>query len=154
NDDAPRGEETSCRPTASEVIISATAGTTYWIAVDGSQGTVGGFDLKIQGRPSNDDFAHPQVLGPSLPAFAQPTTELATKQSGEPNHAGNAGGHSVWFEWTPSEDSRVRIATCSTEASLESLLAVYTGTEVNDLTEVASNSNGSNAECTFGSEVA
>ncbi len=154
NDDNPRGQGPPCRMTDSEVTFAAVGTTTYWIAVDGSQDTVGGFNLRIQGRPANDDFGSPVSLSSSLPAnYSFGTNVDATKQTGEPDHAGNAGGHSVWFEWTPSEDVRVRVATCSTEASLESLLAVYTGTEVGNLTEVASAEDGSNAECTVGSEV-
>ena len=154
NDDSPRGEGLPCRVTDSEVTFDADEGTTYWIAVDGSQGTVGGFNLRIQGRPADDDFANPQALGPSLPTFKQATNGLATKQAEEPDHAGNAGGHSVWFSWTPSEDVRVRVSTCSSEASLESLLAVYTGSELGNLTEVASAGDGSNSQCSRGSEVA
>jgi hypothetical protein len=153
NDDSPGNDFFPCKQTDSKVTVAVSAGTTYWIAVDGSQGTLGRFNLQIQGRPSNDDFANAKPLEGGLPVFGSGTTNLATKQAGEPNHAGNAGGHSVWFSWTPSKDVRVRISTCSTEGSLGSLLAVYTGSELGNLTEVASNSVGSNSGCTVGSEV-
>jgi hypothetical protein len=154
NDDGPRkGFVGSCKATDSEVTIAAAASTTYWIAVDASQGKVGRFNLQIQGRPANDDFGSPVALSSGLPSYYSSGTNLgATKQTGEPDHAGNSGGHSVWYSWTPSEDVRVRVATCSTEASLDSLLAVYTGSEVGNLAEVASSSVGSNSQCTKGSE--
>ena len=61
----------------------------------------------------------------------------ATIEAGEPNHAGQTGGHSVWFSWTPSSD---HIATLSTKRSdFDTLLAVYTGDSVDQLTPVASN---------------
>ena len=34
--------------------------------------------------------------------------KLATKQAGEPDHAGNPGGHSVWYSWTPASGGRSR----------------------------------------------
>src|SRR4029077_16059391 len=52
-------------------------------------------------------------------------------------HAGNAGGHSVWFNWTPSSN---QLATITTKKSdFDTLLAVYTGSSVSGLTLVASN---------------
>jgi len=53
-------------------------------------------------------------------------------------HAGNAGGKSVWYRFTPTSSGRVTIDTCS-YASFDTLLAVYTGSSVGALTSVASN---------------
>ena len=64
---------------------------------------------------------------------------MAGKQAGEPNHAGNAGGHSVWYSWTPLSGGEVTIDTCF--PGFDTLLAVYTGSAVNSLTPVASNDN-------------
>src|SRR5205085_1387523 len=48
---------------------------------------------------SNDDFANrAPISGSSLSITG--TNVGATKQSGEPIHAGNAGGASVWWTWT------------------------------------------------------
>jgi hypothetical protein len=65
------------------------------------------------------------------------TNVNATKETGEPAHAGNAGGKSVWYSWTaPSTGS----ATFDTgQGDFDTLLAVYTGTSVSGLTGVASN---------------
>ena len=51
--------------------------------------------------PSND------TLGAAfLPAAGRGTPSAdntrAPKETGEPNHAGDGGGHSIWFSWTPS----------------------------------------------------
>ena len=39
------------------------------------------------------------------------STRLATKQSGEPDHAGDPGGHSVWYSWTPTKSAVGRSST-------------------------------------------
>ena len=66
-------------------------------------------------------------------------TTNATKQSGEPDHAGNAGGKSVWCKWTAPE-SKTMIFDLR-ESRFNTLLAVYTGATLGNLTEVAANDN-------------
>jgi hypothetical protein len=157
NDEAP-GTPTSflgCSFADSAVTIDAVAGTTYRIAVDGAGGSAGRSSLRIQGRPVNDDFASAQVLSPMIPSFAsEGTNEFATKESGEPDHAGNPGGSSVWYSWTAPSSGRARVAVCSAAGALDTLLAVYTGTELSNATLVAANDEDSNGYCTYGSEVA
>jgi hypothetical protein len=64
-------------------------------------------------------------------------TSNATKEAGEPNHAGNAGGKSIWFTFTAPTDG---VLNLSTEGSdFDTLLAMYTGRMVSNLTPVASN---------------
>jgi hypothetical protein len=56
---------------------------------------------------------------------------------GEPQHAGNIGGRSLWWNWQAPSDGSVLL---STEGSaFDTLLASYTGDLVNLLTPVASN---------------
>jgi hypothetical protein len=128
----------SCRATASGYEFDAVAGTTYRIAVDGEAGSLGLFSLEIQGRPANDDFATPEVLS-ATPMTAGGINRLATKQAGEPSHAGDPGGHSLWFSWTPSSSGPVDISACGFTREIDTLLAIYTGSAVNSLTPVASN---------------
>ena len=86
--------------------------------------------------PANDNFAAAQALsGPSGEVVA--TNKEATKEVGEPNHAGNAGGASVWFHWTADQTGTLTVWTY--RPSFDSVLAVYTGNSVDALTEVASN---------------
>ncbi len=147
------GAADGCGPwTDSEIVFTATAGTTYRIAVDGKDAGEGSFELRVKAKPDNDEFADARVLGSDLPAPAAGTTGLATKQSGEPNHAGNAGGHSVWYSWTPSAGGPVRISTCANAADndFDSLLAVYTGSTVGGLTAVASDDDGGGCKSTDG----
>lgn len=85
--------------------------------------------------PANDNFSSAQVLS-GVSAVASANTMGATKQSGEPNHAGNAGGHSVWYRWTAPSAGTWSLDT--TGSSFSTLLAVYTGSAVNSLSAVAS----------------
>jgi len=138
-----------CAGANSEVVIDAVAGTTYRIAVDGADGKVGRFSLIFRGRPANDDFAAAQTLTPSsfTLGWAEGSTRFATKQAGEPDHAGNPGGHSVWFSWTAPASEPVRISVCGVEGEMDSLLAAYTGSELASLSLVAANDDGSRPRC-------
>ena len=90
------------------------------------------------GVPANNNFASATPID----AFSGVITlsgynTNATKEVGEPNHAGNVGGRSVWWRWKPASSGSVTIDTRG--SYLDSTLAVYTGTSLNALTEVASN---------------
>jgi subtilisin family serine protease len=76
------------------------------------------------------------------------STQFATKEAVEPNHAGNAGGKSVWFEWSSTAAGLVSIDTHG--SNFDTLLAVYTGTSISTLTAVASNNNEGSANGTSG----
>ncbi len=96
--------------------------------------------------PPNDDFENAAALSRAAWSWYGSTT-AATKQLGEPNHAGFAGGHSVWFRWTAPRDGRARV-NVSTDANWDSLLGVYTGASVGALTQVAAND-----DAPYGSQV-
>ncbi len=64
----------------------------------------------------------------------------ATKEPGEPNHAGNIGGKSLWFTWSAPVSGRVNLTTAGTD--FRNALAVYTGASVSSLTAVATNLAG------------
>jgi hypothetical protein len=138
-----------CASANSEVVIDAVAGTTYRVAVDGADGKVGRFNLNFQGRPANDDFATAKTLTPDsfVLGYSDGSTRFATEQAGEPDHAGNTGGHSVWFSWTAPESEPVRISTCGTEGQMDTLLAVYTGSELASAALVAANDDGPRPRC-------
>jgi len=121
--------------------FAAVAGTTYRIAVDGKGGGQGGFSLALRGRPGNDAFAAAFPLAAALPGYAYGENRLATKEPGEPNHAGELGGASVWYSWTPTSSGSVQISTCPLNG-LDPVTAVYTGSELGTLKTVAANDNG------------
>lgn len=64
----------------------------------------------------------------------------ATKQAGEPAHAGNTGGRSVWWTFTAPASGQMTIHT--TGSNFDTLLAVYTGSSVGALTLIASDDDG------------
>ena len=68
---------------------------------------------------------------------------FATKEPGEPNHAGNPGGHSLWYSWTAPTNIPVTFDTLG--SGFDTLLAVYTGSSVSSLTLVTNSDdiNGS-----------
>ncbi|HEU4434803.1 MAG TPA: M12 family metallo-peptidase, partial [Pyrinomonadaceae bacterium] len=90
--------------------------------------------------PANDSFANAQVISNSS-GFADGTNAGATKEPGEPLHAGNSGGKSVWYRWQAPASGNT---TITAGANYDSLLAVYTGTAVGSLTHIASNDDDPN----------
>lgn len=96
----------------------------------------------VASSPDNDSFSNRVAIsGPNITVYGN--TLGATKESGEPNHAGNSGGHSVWWEWEPRSPGRYEITTAKSVTSngvpMNTLLGVYSGTSVGSLTLVASN---------------
>ena len=76
---------------------------------------------------TNDDFANRiTITGSSATVIG--TNVGATKQAGEPNHAGNTGGKSVWYTWTAPTTGTATIDTLG--SSFDTLLAIYTGSSV------------------------
>ncbi|MBM3878206.1 MAG: hypothetical protein FJ387_00545 [Verrucomicrobia bacterium] len=61
----------------------------------------------------------------------------ATKEVGEPEHADNPGGRSVWYWWRAAADGTLLVST--ENSSFDTLLGVYTGTRVDQLTTIAAN---------------
>jgi len=147
NDDVGNGD------LSSKVTFVTTGGATYQIAVDGYAGESG--NLKLGWAlgplpPVNDAFADAQQLsGASVQSTGQ--NVAATKQTGEPNHAGNAGGRSVWYRWSAPTGGSVVLDTFGSD--FDTLLAVYTGSAVGSLVLVAANddfnSNDLRSKVTF-----
>ncbi len=96
----------------------------------------------ILGRPGNDTFVNRFALTGASGTLSG-SNAGATKQTGEPSHAGNAGGKSAWWKWTAPQDGQVSIDTHG--SGFDTLLAVYTGAAVNALTLVAANDNDGSA---------
>ena len=140
-----------CGGRQSKVTFQATSGTTYQIAVDGYNKATGSVTVHWNqaAGPANDLFANAQVVtGPT--GTATGSNVGATKETGEPNHAGNAGGASIWYRWTAPSTGSVTIDTIG--SSFDTLLGVYTGSAVNQLTTIASNDDccgGRQSKVTF-----
>jgi hypothetical protein len=90
----------------------------------------------LAAAPTNDDFAAARSLGSAPSGEVVGVNVHATKELGEPDHADNAGGHSVWYSWTAAATGHQSFTTDFSD--FDTLLAVYTGSAVNTLTPVAS----------------
>ena len=124
----------------STAYFNATAGTTYQIAVDGVDGASGDFNLRLvlgaaDPVPANDNFANRITLTGNN-VTTNGFNSGATLEVGEPLHRGYYGGKSVWWRWTAPGPGFVTIDTIGSLA--DTLLAVYTGTALANLVEVAS----------------
>src|SRR5581483_785256 len=122
----------------SRVSFSAQSGTTYRIAVDGYNKATGSVTLNwsVAGTPANDNFAAARTIS-GASGTVTGSNVGATKEPGEPNHAGNAGGASIWFGWTAPGGGAVTVETAG--SGFDTLLGVYTGSSVSSLTTIASN---------------
>jgi hypothetical protein len=120
---------------AVSAIMNSHVGPLDTLADDDIQGVQGLYGPP--GVPPNNNFSSATVIG----TFNGPLTVTgyntnATKETGEPNHAGNVGGRSVWWKWTPSNTGS---ATIDTRGSyFDTTLAVYTGTNLTNLAAIAS----------------
>jgi hypothetical protein len=149
-------EGPNCPYRQAEYTFKAQAGTKYVIGVDGNafpgptgppvsgEGTI---ELRIETTdpPANDAFAAPGDLTAAGKTYELESPEPfyfarlegynwgATKQAGEPEHEGDPGGASVWYEWVAPATGTVRISACCFAGPL---IGVYTGNSVEDLTEV------------------
>lgn len=104
-------------------------------------------NLLSASRPANDVFAKRIVLTGNSGTILGYSV-LATKESGEPNHAGNGGGASVWWKWVSPGEGQM---TLDTHTSIfDTLLGVYTGSAVGSLTAIAANDNDGSANNTSG----
>ncbi|MCB1120073.1 MAG: hypothetical protein KJT03_00875 [Verrucomicrobiae bacterium] len=129
--------------TSSRVVVLATAGESYKIALDGKDGDSGNFTLGLFMISENDNFDS-RITLTGTSATTSGVTDFATHEFGEPVHAGNPGGRSIWWEWTAPADGRVFIDT--TDSDFDTLLGVYLGNSLNSLVAVASNDDASGGQ--------
>src|SRR6185503_15790605 len=101
--------------------------------------------------PANDNFANATLLATTTNISDTVTNIVASKEPGEPKHAGANGGRSVWWKWVASGNGAVTINT--TGSTFNTVLAVYTGTTVSNLTQVAANDDQNAVQGVFTSQV-
>jgi uncharacterized repeat protein (TIGR01451 family) len=125
--------------TGARVALLALAGLVVAVVLGG------GASGALLAAPANDDRADAQALSEATGSVSGSSAE-ATKEAGEPNHAGDPGGASVWFKWTSGSAGRESFT--ATGNTFDTLLAVYRdlgGT----LDEVAADSSGSSSQVEF-----
>jgi uncharacterized delta-60 repeat protein/uncharacterized repeat protein (TIGR01451 family) len=87
-------------------------------------------------QPENDNFASAFEISGQWGVTNVDTTD-ATAEGGEPAHANNAAGASVWFTWIAEQSGPVTFDTFGSD--FDTVMGVYTGTQVNNLSLVAAN---------------
>jgi hypothetical protein len=153
-------EGPNCHGTEREFTFRALSGTKYAIAVDGNAftplpestpDTEGEVKLRIEPTPppSNDGFASAADLTAAGQIYEfEPGGERfyfarlegynwgASKETGEPEHEGNPGGASVWYEWMAPATGLVHLSAC---CFADPLVGLYAGSSVDGLTPVPFN---------------
>lgn len=145
NDDVSQSDGTSA------IRFNATAGAGYFLAVDGfnearsqdeadPRNAESGYyrlNVSLQNggtsgtRPSNDLFASAYNLGSNTQRTVRGSSLNATREAYEPNHAGRAGGRSVWFSWTAPYTGYTQISTAG--SNFQTLVAAYYGNSLSAL---------------------
>ena len=93
-------------------------------------------------RPFNDDFAQrASYVGEN--GIARASVHGSSREASEPVHAGATGNGSLWWTWTAPRSGSLTLTT--TDSVGDTLLAVYTGSALNALTEVAANDDESSS---------
>ena len=109
-------------------------------SVDGLNGAYGDIVLSFSSSPllppPNDNFADRILLSGDLVSITS-SNSFATKEPGEPDHAGVTGGASVWWSWTAPATGKVTMTTAG--SSFDTLLGVYTGDSLDTLSKIAHN---------------
>jgi hypothetical protein len=127
------------------VPTGATTGTVSVTTAGGTAISSTSFTITTSTGPVNNNLSNATTISGAT-ATVTGSNVNATKETGEPNHAGNAGGKSVWWNWTAPNANSVTIET--TGSPFDTLLGVYTGTVVSALTTIASNDDATTAVTT------
>jgi hypothetical protein len=96
--------------------------------------------------PANDNFETPEVIS-STSGEVIANNARATRQAGEPQHAGQPGNNSVWYKWVAPEDGTYSFTTSGSIPNqstaevklLDTLLAIYQDGPLNNLQIEAAN---------------
>ena len=137
--------------TSLSMIWSNVGAGVHWVDVQATDnlGITTWSNLTVYVRPPNDNFANRTPIT-SVPATVNGSNYAATKEPGEPNHADDPGGASVWWSWTSPFSGYMTISVSPTvgdwmnpgppccSGGPEVLLGVYTGSSVSNLIPVAS----------------
>jgi uncharacterized repeat protein (TIGR01451 family) len=105
--------------------------------------TVATLDIYKSIHAPGDAFAQPLTFQSSQGLCSMASNNIvATKEAAEPNHAGNAGGKSVWITFSEPDTGSFTLDTVG--SNFDTLLGVYTGSSVNALTQIAANNTAGN----------
>jgi hypothetical protein len=105
--------------------------------------------VNVPFRQLADQFADAPLFRESAALFRS-SNRGATREVGEPLHAGKHGGKSVWFAWMSEQEGIVTFRTRGSH--VDTLLAAYVGGKVDQLIEIASDEDSAgflNSEISF-----
>jgi hypothetical protein len=125
--------------TFAKLTFAAMAGTTYIIAVDSQASGRGMVSLNLVSAgavPANDAFAGAAAITTDA---AEQLVEWrgASTEAGEPAHGGRPAARSLWWNWTPLTSRRARLWFETQDATLLARIAIYRGTSLGSLTQIA-----------------
>lgn len=92
--------------------------------------------------PVNDIFANAVALTNNNGSVTVNNVN-ATFEGNEPRHAGKIGGKSIWYSFTPTQSGVLNLST--TNSTIDTLMALYTGERINELVPVAANDDAHQA---------
>jgi uncharacterized repeat protein (TIGR01451 family)/uncharacterized delta-60 repeat protein len=98
---------------------------------------------ELRAQPANDNWANAQLLTGVWSSVTNDNTG-ATAEPGEPSHGGFVATNSIWYTWVAPQDGEVALDTLGSgsgliEPAFDTVLAVYDGTNVATLRQVAAN---------------
>lgn len=135
-----RADDDSGEGFTSRVVLEVRKDSAYRIVADGYGSRTGEIVLNYEFTASvqpvgNDAFANREVLNTLV---ASGDNLNFTAEPGEPDHAGrSAPVRSAWWTWTASASGSVTLDTRNSD--FDTTLAVYQGSSLGGLTEVAAN---------------
>ena len=114
----------------------------YSVAVSDDAGAVSSAVARVREKyppelPFTDNMNGRNTIS-GLSGTGVGSNEGATREPGEPNHAGKHGANSIWVTWTSGLLGGV-VTLDTAGSSFDTLLAVYTRDSVSNLTLVAAN---------------
>jgi subtilisin family serine protease len=118
----------------SRAVFTAQAGVPLAISLSSDQGAQGNFKLGLFDaqnipRPAGDNRSNPNYISTSRSFDLEADSTFATRETGEPSHAGSTGGHSVWWRYVSPVDGLLVIDTFGSD--FDTVLAAYrTGSSV------------------------
>jgi hypothetical protein len=109
------------------------------VATDSHHATTISAPVDFTVVPVNENFSgRLRIAG--LPAVIQEPNDLATPEPGDPNNNGNPPQHPLWWTWTAPRNTYVAISVATNSVPLN--FSVYTGTNLTNVSLVASNGIG------------
>ena len=118
------------------LLVPVTAGSTYYLQAGVLPDAPGHLELRVEmvAAPANDNFADAEALS-GAPVTATVDLTAATIEPGEPMPGGQTMIGSAWYSYTPAASGSHVVRR---EPYNDAMLAVYSGTSMGDLSELAS----------------